>query len=404
MDEKTMSLDRRRMYKFPWSKKDNPGGWVEVTDECDLFCPGCYRHRLEGHRPLEEVKKDILAVQRLTNCDRIGIAGGEPLIYPHICEVVEFISKNNMKPFLLTNGEKLTWGLASDLKKAGLVRIHFHVDSGQRRPNWKGKNEAEMNELRQSFADLLWDLGGLQCGYNITIFPSSVKYLPQVVAWARNNLHKVNHISLVAFRAIPVTDQYEYRVNGREIDPGRFQHSVTDIEKIGLTSLDMYRSLSDHFSAFPPCAYLNGTVSHDTYKFLIVVHVGSRTGFYGFLGSKTVELVQIFSHLLKGRYCDFSPSPKAGKKLFLLASLDKELRKTHANYLKACLKNPLRLFEDIYTQSISLQQPNELLEGGANLCDGCMNMMMYRGKLIHSCRLDEYRMYGGLMTVIRKSH
>jgi len=108
-----MTIEREKLYRFPWSKTDNPGGWVEVTDMCDLFCPGCYRHRLEGHRPLEEVKNDIIACQRMTNCDRIAISGGEPLLYPNLIEVVEFISSQRMKPMLLTNGEKLTWELGT---------------------------------------------------------------------------------------------------------------------------------------------------------------------------------------------------------------------------------------------------------------------------------------------------
>jgi hypothetical protein len=36
----------------------------------------------------------------------------------------------------------------------------------------------------------------------------------------------------------------------------------------------------------------------------------------------------------------------------------------------------------------------EVLRGEMNLCDGCVNMMMYRGELIPSCRLDEYRLFG----------
>ena len=103
-----LTLNRDELYLLPWSKRDNPGGWVEVTDECDLFCPGCYRHHLEGHRPLAEVKKDILTVQKFTNCDRMAIAGGEPLLYPQLVEVIEFIARHNMKPLLLTNGMKLT--------------------------------------------------------------------------------------------------------------------------------------------------------------------------------------------------------------------------------------------------------------------------------------------------------
>ena len=58
-----MSATVESLYRFPWSKTDNPGAWIEVTDECDLDCPGCYRHRLEGHRPLDELKQDVLALR-----------------------------------------------------------------------------------------------------------------------------------------------------------------------------------------------------------------------------------------------------------------------------------------------------------------------------------------------------
>jgi uncharacterized Fe-S cluster-containing radical SAM superfamily protein len=390
-----MRIEREKLYRFPWSKVDNPGGWVEVTDECDLHCPGCYRHRLEGHRPLEDIKEDIIACQRLTNCDRMGIAGGEPLIYPHIVEVVEFISKHKMKPMLLTNGTNLTRELAKELKKAGLAKFHFHVDSGMKRPGWTGKTETEMNQLRQYFADFVWELKGVQCGFNITIFPSTLKYLPGIVAWSRDNLHKVHHISLVTFRAFPLTDAIEYTVNGEKLNPAVLQHSTGDLEKISLTTLDMLVQVRNHFPDYRPCAYLNGSADPESYKFLITLHVGSAKKMYGVLGPKTVELTQMFCHFFKKRYFEFQKNPAAGKKLFLLSFFDGELRRAFFRFLKASVKNPLRLLDKIYIQSISLQQPNEFLEGEANLCDSCMNMMLYQGKLINSCRLDEYRMFGG---------
>lgn len=65
---------------MPWTIHDNPGGWVEITYKCNLFCLGSFRHRLEGHRKLEDVKKDILLCQNLTNCVRMAVAGGEPLL------------------------------------------------------------------------------------------------------------------------------------------------------------------------------------------------------------------------------------------------------------------------------------------------------------------------------------
>lgn len=394
-----MSIKREKLYKFPWSKTDNPGTWVEVTDICDLSCHGCFRHNLEGHKPLGEVKEDIIACHKLTNCDRIAISGGEPLLYPNIIEVVEFISRNNIKPMILTNGEKLTWELASELKKAGLVQSYFHVDSGQNRPGWRGKNEIEMNKLRQHFADLLWELGSIQCGYNITIFRSTMKYIPEIVEWSRNNIHKVQHLSLIAFRGILLTEGIEYLVNGQKIDLSKFQSKSSTPEEINITTDEMFRILEERYPEFHPCAYLNGTTAPETYKFLIILNVGSKKKIYGVLGAKTVELFQVFHHLFKGKYCAFMEDPKPGKKIFLLSLLDKEVRRTFINFLKTSIKNPLRIFDKIYIQCINLQQPNEILDGEINLCDGCLNMMMYQGKLINSCCLDEYRMFGGTLTM-----
>jgi hypothetical protein len=40
--------------------------------------------------------------------------------------------------------------------------------------------------------------------------------------------------------------------------------------------------------------------------------------------------------------------------------------------------------------------------GLADMCDSCPDMTVYDGKLINSCRMDEYRKFGGLITVINK--
>jgi len=396
-----MSIQREQMYRFPWSRTDNSGGWVEVTDECDLACPGCYRHRLGGHRPLGEVKQEILACQEITNCDAMAIAGGEPLKYPQIVEVVDFVRRHGMKPVLLTSGDRLTLDFARDLKKAGLAKVHFHVDSNQQRPGWENKTEGQMNELRQHYADLLWELGGVQCGYNVTVTRSALDYLPDILDWCRANLHKVQHISLIAFRSLPLDAGYQYTVNGRRIDLNGYQNSSADLQAISITAEEMFETMALRVPGFSPAAYLGGTAAPETHKYLIILPVGTPGLFYGFLGGKTVELVQTFYHLFRGRYCAFLESPAAGKKLFLLGLFDRQVRKTFGGFLRAAARKPTLLFSKVYVQTIHLQQPNEVLDGEANLCDGCANMMMYQGQLINSCRLDEYRMFGGLVSVVK---
>jgi len=392
-----IELDRKKLYKIPWSKTDNAGGWVEVTDSCNFSCPGCYRHKLEGHRPLEVIKQEILDLKKKLNCDRIGIAGGEPLLYPQLLDVVQFISNNGMKPFLLTNGEFLTKEFIRELKKVGLIKFHFHVDSGMNRPGWEDKTEKEMNALRQFYADMVFDVGKIQCGFNITIFRSTLKYLPDIVEWARNNINKVNHISLVAFRAIPLGEMYDYMVNDTLVDASRFQHSNRDPNQINISTLEMFEEIKKQYQDFTPATYLSGTTAPETFKFLVAIQVASPKTIYGYMGHKAVETVQIGYHLFKGRYFDFLKSPVAGKRIFLLSLIDKDIRKALTTYLSAIMKNPFEVFRKIYIQSISLQQPNEVINGKSNLCDGCLNMMIYKNKLIHSCQLDEYRMFGDLL-------
>jgi len=396
-------LDQRRLYRLPWSRVDAAGAWVEVTDECNLECPGCYRHRLTGHRPVEDVKRDIMRCSELTNCDAMAIAGGEPLIYPDIIEVVSFITGRGIKPIIMTNGEALTLDLARELRRAGVAKYHFHVDSAQQRPNWKDKNEAEMNDLRQHFADLLGRVGGAHCGYNVTITRAGLPYLPELVRWCRRNYDLVDHISIIAFRMLSSHDGFDYYREDRKVNLADAQvDSPLALEK-KITIEEMFRTISAEVPDFAAASYVNGTVDAKSYKYLMVPGVGAGDRTYGTVGPKTMELVQVFHHLATGHYCAFTRSRKAGKKLFALSLFDPQLRRAAGRYALAVLKNPLRLFDSIRVQIIHLQQPNEVMAGGFNVCDGCVNMMVWQDRLINSCRLDEYRMFAGpLRPVLRR--
>ena len=390
-----MPIDRRGMYKFPWSKADNPGAWVEVTDDCDLFCPGCYRHRLEGDRPLDEVKRDILTCRSLTNCGRISIAGGEPLLYPRLAEVVEFIARHGMEPVIFTNGEKLDRGMAVKLKNAGVHEFFVHIDSGQQRPGWEGKSEAELNVLRQRYADMISELGGVRCGFNMTLTRRTLRDVPVLVEWVTANIDKVQNVSLIALRGLVLTGGKRYAANGKAIDTSLWQSASDDPEELTMTSDEIYDVVKTRFPALCASAYLSGTSRPETTKFLIILPLGSPRQVYGVVGGKAAEVNEVLHHLRTGGYAAGPADSKVGKKIFALSLFDRELRKAFLRFAGAALKDPRRLFEPIFLQCINIQQPNEILDGEVNLCDGCLNQMVYGGELIPSCKLDEYRLYGG---------
>ena len=180
-----MPLEKNTIFRLPWSKNDNPIGWLEVTDICNLKCLGCYRQKLYGHKTLEAIKEEILFLKKWRNVDNLSIAGGEPLMYPDIMEVVSFAKQQGIKPIMLTNGLKLDRDTVVELKKAGLAGFTIHIDSNQGRPQWRDKNEVETNELRQHFADMIYDVGGLYVIFNSTVYPSTMQYIPEMVQWAQ---------------------------------------------------------------------------------------------------------------------------------------------------------------------------------------------------------------------------
>jgi hypothetical protein len=398
-----MALPRKGMYRFPWSQVDNPGTWIEVTDSCDLACPGCFRHRLEGHRSLDVIRDEIRLCQKATNCERIAIAGGEPLLYPQLADVVAFISEQGMKPVLMTNGQRLTRDFALELKKAGLAQFYFHVDSGQQRPGWEGKDESEANELRQYYADMISELRGVMCGYNITITRANLDAVPDIIRWGIANLDKVQSLSLIAIRGLLIAEGTEYRAGDESVDVNRLQCRADSTREYDITSDEMFELVRKTHPDIRPCAFLNGTADPSTNKFLVMVPIGCRGELYGVCGARAVELSQVLHHFFTGRYTSLVRTPRLSKAVFLGSILDRDVRQAFRRFLAATLRHPSRFFGKVHVQCINLVQPTEIMGDEKNFCDGCINLMPWKGTMVHSCVLDEYRMYGAPIRVIKET-
>ncbi len=389
-----MEPDRKFMYNFPWTRTDNPGAWIEVTDICNLSCPGCFRkNNFEGHKLLETVKKEILQCVKMTNCSRISISGGEPLLYPHLREVIQFISSLKLRSVILTNGQLLNPEIIKELRDAGLFQFFIHVDKAQIRPGWINKSENEMNQLRQYYADMIYKAGGVKCGFNMTIRHSNFDEIPDIVRWFQSNIHKVNHLSLIVFRGIPATLANALQVNGQKVELECLPDLFDTPEELDISSNDVIRIIDKNFENIYPAAYLKGTFAKESFKLIAMAVIGSKSKIYGSAGAKTMEKFQQFNHRFRHKY--EASVLNFGKLAFLMAFFDNIMCKTLGSYLKSVIKNPSKLFEKIYLQSLIIQQPFEIINGEVNLCDGCMNLMPYNGEMINSCRYDEYRLLGG---------
>ncbi|MFN8531631.1 MAG: radical SAM protein [Anaerolineae bacterium] len=396
-----MQLSKRDLYRFPWSGNDNPIGWLEVTDKCNTYCRGCYRiNGMQGHKSLEQVKEEIAILKKWRNCDNISVAGGEPLIHPNILEIIAYIRSLKMKPLILTNGIKLENDrpFMVELKKAGAIGFTFHIDSEQQRPHWKGKSEMELFELRQHYADMAYSVGGLFASFGMTVYPGNLDFVPEMVKWANKNIDRVHGLVMITFRNAGMEGTYDYFVGQRPIVP-QTSYVTGTVPEAYLESTDVYAKLKEHFPHYEAAAYMGGSQTEDKITWLVSAQLGTKHKMYGSVGAKTMELFQMFHHLRYGTYVIYSPSNKIPKIATLLGAMDKGVRSTFSKLWREVLTHPGELFRPVYVQSIGIIQGPDLLEDGRiDMCESCPDMTVWDGKLVHSCRMDEWRLYGNYVT------
>lgn len=388
-----IKLNHLNYYRLPWNLTDNIISWLEPTAKCNLACFGCYRkNEVNSHKSLDEVKEEILLFNRLRNTDAISIAGGDPLIHPDIVEIVRFIKEQKVKPIINTNGLALTKELLAELKKAGVYGFTFHIDSKQGRPGWKNKTELDLNELRYHYARMLADAGNISCSFNSTVYRDTMQYVPDMIKWAEENIDIVHVMVFILYRAI-TNDLVDFYLGDQKIDMSGLVYNEEEGELVDIKTEEMYEIFKKIYPDFDACAYLNGSEKPDSFKWFLTGRLGTKKKIFGYLGPKTMEIVQTFNHLLFGKYLSYT-SPKIsrkGKSLLLLSPFDKKTRQAAKNFLK----NPLNFFKRLHYQSVMIIQPVDFLEDGRqSMCDGCPDITVWDGKLVWSCRLEEQLNFG----------
>ncbi len=391
-------------YRLPFSNNDNPISWLETTDICNIYCKGCYRKNLVGHRTLDVLKEEVDFYKRVRNTDGISIAGGEPLIYPHIVPLVEYIANKGLKPVIISNTYALDESMAKNLYNAGLAGITCHIDMIQERPDRPlgATGETDLNILRQEKADLLHQVtkGNINVTFNSTIYHENFHQIPGIVRWARGNVEKVDGLVFICYRGIPISKAGFDAGAGVDLEK-ELGYVESDSSQIDIMSVDIYNLLRDEFGEeYDPCSYLGGTGHIREYKWWVQVAALERNGrVHGSIGPRTMEFVQSMNHFLKGTYSLYSPRNKVARLSLLLTALLGDVRggRMRRSIAKGML-NPLNWFRPARTQSIGIVQAPDLMDNGMpNMCESCPDMCVWEGNLVNSCRLDEYRKYGRML-------
>jgi cyclic pyranopterin phosphate synthase len=105
---------------------------ISLTDRCDLACVYCRPSRADGY--LEQRLDDsgwhtMLRALVRAGVRRVRITGGEPLLHPHVVDIVRYLSELELDDLALTTNATRLAPLAARLRAAGLRRLTVSLDS-----------------------------------------------------------------------------------------------------------------------------------------------------------------------------------------------------------------------------------------------------------------------------------
>ncbi|QOI69384.1 putative radical SAM protein [Campylobacter phage F379] len=103
-----------------------------LLNKCILRCPMCLRQEAndidiaipKGYTNFEKLIETLNNFKNINRIDMVGSVG-EPTLYPHIFELLEYNNSRNIKSILSTNGStKIDWAkLGKTMKKGDIIRF-----------------------------------------------------------------------------------------------------------------------------------------------------------------------------------------------------------------------------------------------------------------------------------------
>lgn len=133
--------------------------WIELTDHCNLKCPLCPNQSLpkgeKGYIPLELFKKIIDQIPREVY-DLNLFHRGEPLLHPHLIEMIDYAQGRGIPCRIHTNATILTGPLSKRILTTGLEVLSFSFDGYQaavyEKNRYPAKFEATLGNIKQFLA------------------------------------------------------------------------------------------------------------------------------------------------------------------------------------------------------------------------------------------------------------
>lgn len=240
---------------------------ISVTDRCDLRCRYCMPEEGIDHKlkhknilSLEEVAR-LVKIATEVGIRKVRITGGEPLVRKNIIKLIEDISNLELiDDIALTTNGMLFNDMAEDLKKAGLNRVNFSLDSlVPDKYNYITRNGNLKNVIKSIFTALELDfkpvkintvvirgfndneiLSLAKLAYDYPIHVRFIEFMPvgDLLYWKKERLMKSEEVRALLEKEYNLTNPGHIRGNG----PAKYFNIEGGQGSIGFIS-----PMSNHF-------------------------------------------------------------------------------------------------------------------------------------------------------------
>lgn len=170
-----------------------------ITRTCNLRCVHCYADSHAEKYPGELTWEQMCAVVDDLAAYRVNallLSGGEPLLHPHLPQLLERATEKGLKVTISTNGTRITPELARLFKKLGVAYVGISLDGiGEVHDRFRGVAGAFEGAIR---GFRLCEEVGQKTGLRLTLTRHNVQCMEQILDFIeQENIQRVCFYHLV---------------------------------------------------------------------------------------------------------------------------------------------------------------------------------------------------------------
>lgn len=181
----------------PWFER---AGYITLGNSCNQSCRYCFQDKSLGWESLEDAIAQVRVAANY-GANAVFLIGGEPLIYPHVWELIDAINASSIPRWgIMTNGIALAnEKVLQRLLDAGMGFVQLSFDSP--RPdvqNALARNPRLFRRLERAFENM-GKVEGLPLIFNGVITTENVDHLHEMVDFAADLRERYGLRTLVKF-------------------------------------------------------------------------------------------------------------------------------------------------------------------------------------------------------------